>query len=211
MSNFIKDYHEQIQDGRIIAGKWIKLIYDYIVRGLEEGLFYFNEEKADAVIEFIETRCFHTEGHLAPGPLILELWQKAMLSCIFGIVDEEGFRVFRECCFIVGRKNGKSLLASAIAKYLLVNGGYGTRVYTIAPKLDQADIIYNDVWQMITLDPEWKKLPERSPDKARSRKSDLCIEATNSTVKKIAFSAKKSDGFNPSLAITDEISSWEGD
>jgi phage terminase large subunit-like protein len=30
-------------------------------------------------------------------------------------------------------------------------------------------------------------------------------------VKKIAFSAKKSDGFNPSLAICDEVAAWEGD
>jgi phage terminase large subunit-like protein len=41
--------------------------------------------------------------------------------------------------------------------------------------------------------------------------SDLAIPGTNSTVKKIAFSAKKSDGFNPSLCICDEIASWEGD
>ena len=30
-------------------------------------------------------------------------------------------------------------------------------------------------------------------------------------MKKIAFSAKKADGFNPSLAICDEIAAWEGD
>jgi phage terminase large subunit-like protein len=41
--------------------------------------------------------------------------------------------------------------------------------------------------------------------------TDLYIESTNSTVKKIAFSAKKSDGFNPSLTICDEIASWQGD
>ena len=30
-------------------------------------------------------------------------------------------------------------------------------------------------------------------------------------MKKIAFSAKKSDGFNPSLTICDEVASWQGD
>ena len=30
-------------------------------------------------------------------------------------------------------------------------------------------------------------------------------------VKKIAFSSKKSDGFNPSLCICDEVAAWEGD
>ena len=46
---------------------------------------------------------------------------------------------------------------------------------------------------------------------ARHRQSDLAIPGTNSTVKKIAFSAKKSDGFNPSLCVCDEIAAWEGD
>ena len=41
--------------------------------------------------------------------------------------------------------------------------------------------------------------------------SDIYIPETNSTMKKIAFSAKKSDGFNPSLCICDEIAAWEGD
>ena len=54
-----------------------------------------------------------------------------------------------------------------------------------------------------------KELPKDNT--ARHRMTDLYIESTNSTVKKIAFSAKKSDGFNPSLTICDEIASWQGD
>ena len=41
--------------------------------------------------------------------------------------------------------------------------------------------------------------------------TDLYIPATNAMVKKIAFSAKKSDGFNPSFCTCDEIAAWEGD
>lgn len=123
-------------------------------------------------------------------------------------------------------KNGKSLLAAAIGKYeWMLDGGYGSRVYCLAPKLDQADIIYNDIWQMTTLDPEYQQMKEeieQSKDMhnkktlddsivPRHRQTDLCIPATNSTIKKIAFSAKKSDGFNPSLTICDEIASWQGE
>ena len=45
----------------------------------------------------------------------------------------------------------------------------------------------------------------------KHRMSDLYIMGTNSSVKKIAFNAKTSDGFNPSLCICDEVASWEGD
>ena len=223
--DFILAYYQGIKNGQYTVGKWIVLIYEYLIKGLEEKQFFFDKTKADKAIDWIETHCFHTEGPLAPGPLKLEVWQKAFLSAIFGIVDKDGNRQFREIVLVVARKNGKSLLAAAIADYVFqLEGGFGARVYCIAPKLEQADIIYNNLWAMIQLDPEWKKLKEHCSEKnaqrlkinddsmlARHRMSDLCIPGTNSTVKKIAFAAKRSDGFNPSLCICDEIAAWEGD
>lgn len=214
--NYILKYYQGIKDESIIVGSWIKLIYEYIVNGLNSGAFKFNKKKADAAIEWIEKHCRHTEGELAPGLMKLELWQKALISCVFGIVDENDKRIFREIVLVVARKNGKSLFASAIANYVFfLDGGYGTRIYCLAPKLDQAEIIYSNIWTQISLDKELKqdtKLPvDAQPNTARHRMTDLFIESTNSTVKKIAFSAKKSDGFNPSLTICDEIASWGGD
>ena len=224
-NNYIYAYYQQIKDGSVLVGKFIRLLYDYLVKGMQKKLFFYDAKKANAAIEWIETHCFHTEGPLAPGPLKLELWQKAMLSAIFGIVDKAGNRQFREVLLVVARKNGKSLLAAAIADYTFrVDGGYGARVYCLAPKLEQADIIYNSVWQMIQLDPEWQRSKAIASEKdmhnkkinddsmvARHRQTDLNIPGTNSAVKKIAFSAKKSDGFNPSLTVCDEVASWEGD
>ena len=222
--NWIYKYHDGIKSGQFVVGEWIERVYDYIVAGLEEGKFSFDPEKAVEVIDWVETHCFHTEGELAPGNLKLEVWQKAFLSCVYGIVDENGKRQFREILLIVGRKNGKTKLASALGDYEFRQGGYGSRVFCLAPKLDQADLVYNDIWQMVTLDPEWQDLKETLSERdkrgnkilddsmlARHRQSDLAIPGTNSSVKKIAFSAKKSDGFNPSLCICDEIASWEGD
>ena len=223
--NYILAYYQKISDGSVTVGRWVRLIYEYLVKGLEEKAFYFDQKKANAAVDWVETHCFHTEGPKAPGPLVLELWQKAMLSAMYGIMDESGNRQFRECVLVVGRKNGKSLIAAGVGNYTFrVDGGYGARVFCLAPKLEQADIIYNDIWTMIQLDPEWKALKEATADRdmhnkkihddsmlARHRQSDLAIPGTNSTVKKIAFAAKRSDGFNPSLCICDEIAAWEGD
>ena len=223
--NFILSYYQGINNGTITVGRWIHLLYEYLVKGIEDKTFNFDQKKANDAINWIETHCFHTEGPLAPGPLKLELWQKAFISAIFGIVDENGNRQFREILLLVARKNGKSLIASAIANYIWrVDGGYGAKVYCCAPKLDQADIVYNSIWHMVTLDPDWQERHELCKELDRHerkkhddsmlekhRQSDLSITGTNSTVKKIAFSAKKSDGFNPSLAICDEIAAWEGD
>lgn len=214
MNNYILEYYQQIKDGTTLVGKWIRLLYETIIHGIEDGTYLFDPKKADKAIKWIEKYCHHTEGPLAPGNMKLELWQKAMLSCIFGVINpKDGYRQFREVLLVVGRKNGKSLFASAIANYTFFeDGGFGTRVYCVAPKLDQADIIYNDIWTMILLEPDLKENKEDLKENtARHRMTDLFIESTNSTVKKIAFSAKKSDGFNPSLTICDEIASWQGD
>lgn len=223
--NFILAYYQRLKNGNDVAGRFIHLIYEYLVKGLEEKQFIYDAAKANQAVDWIESHCYHTEGHLAPGLLKLEPWQKAMIAAIFGIIDKNGYRQFKEVFLVVGRKNGKSLMASGIGNYTFrVDGGFGTRVYCLAPKLEQADIIYNNIWQMITLDDEYKALKEVCSEKdehnkrvnddsllPKKRVSDLSISGTNSTVKKIAFSAKKSDGFNPSLTICDEVASWQGE
>ena len=222
--NWILAYYQKIKNGSIVVGKWIMLILEYVVDGLQQKIFFYDNKKANDAIEWIESHCFHTEGPLAPRALKLELWEKAFVSIIFGVVDDKGLRQFREIVLVVARKNGKSLLAAAIAKYEWWCGGYGAKVYNVAPKLAQADIIYNNIWQMTTLDPEYQQLKEEVSEKdqhnksvkdtsvlPRHRMTDLFIPAQNAMVTKIAFSAKKSDGFNPSLCICDEVAAWEGD
>ena len=223
--NWIYTYYQGIKDGTYTVGKWITLIYERIIQNLEAKRYFFDQKKANAAIEWIESHCFHTEGPLAPSSIKLEVWQKAFFSCVYGLVDEKGRRQFREVMLLVGRKNGKTKIASSLGDYTYrQEGGFGARVFCIAPKLDQADLVYNDIWMMTTLDPEWQALKEdltqtnergmRIKDDAmlaRHRQTDLSIPGTNSTVKKIAFSAKKSDGFNPSLAICDEVAAWAGD
>lgn len=203
MDNYIFTYYQAIQDGSAVVGKWVRLFFEYIVRGLGDQSFFFDQKKANRAVKFIETFCHHCEGR--DDLLKLELWQKAIVSVIFGIVGEDGFRQFREVVIVVARKNGKSLFAAAIIAYcVFLDGEYGAKVFCVAPKLDQADLVYSAFWQTIQKEPELAALIKR-------RKSDYYIESSNSSVKKLAFNAKKADGFNPHLTVCDEISSWPGD
>ena len=227
MKNYIYEYYQKINDGSITVGKWIHLVYEYIIKGIENKKFVYDAKKANKAINWIEEHCFHVEGPMAPSNFKLELWEKAFVSCVFGIVDPEtNYRIFREVLLLIGRKNGKSIISSCVANYVFQeDGGYGARVFNIAPKLDQADIIYGNTWMMMQLDPEIieKKqaiIDKRSqsherveddPTVPKKRMSDIYLPVSNSSMKKIAFSAKKSDGFNPSLAICDEVAAWEGD
>ena len=203
MNNYILQYYQGIQDGSVIVGRWIRHWYEYIVKGLEEGLFFFDQKKANKAIKFIESFCHHCEGR--DDLLKLSLWQKALVSVLFGILDENGNRQFREAVVIVARKQGKTLFASAIIAYMVyLDGEYGAKVYCLAPKLEQANIVYDNFYQMIGKESELAEL-------AKKRRSDIYIAEYNSSVKPIAFNAKKSDGFNPHLVICDEIASWQGD
>lgn len=205
MDNYILTYYQGIKDGSIVSSKWVRLLYEKIIKGLESGLFFYSQKDATRAIKFIETFCHHHEGKLAPGRLKLELWQKAMISLIFGIVDETGARQFREVLFVVARKNGKTLLAAAIAEYCtFLDGEYGGRIYFAAPKLEQATLCFEAYHQMIIQEPELSAM-------ARKRRTDIYVEDNNTTAKPLAFSAKKSDGLNVSLAVLDECAAWAGD
>lgn len=147
-SNYIYEYYDGISSGNITVGKWVRLLYEYIVKGLQEGLFTFNAKKANKAIRFIENFCHHCEGRT--DLLKLELWQKAAVSVMFGIVEEDGTRVFREVFIVIGRKNGKTLFASAVIAYMAyLDGEYGAKIYCLAPKLEQANIVYDNFYQMI--------------------------------------------------------------
>lgn len=199
-ANYIQEYNHKIQTGEIVVGKWIRLLYEKITAGLRDGIFFFDDRKANRAIDFIQIFCHHCEGR--DDLITLELWQKATVCLMFGIVDEEGLRIFREVFMVMGRKNGKSLFASAIIAYMVyLDGEYGARVYCLAPKLEQAAIVYENFYKMISREPELSSLVKR-------RRSDVYLEETNTTARPLAFNAKKSDGFNPHLTVCDEIASW---
>ena len=204
MDNWIFKYHEAIQKKEVIVGVWVRLCFEILTTGLLNGEWEFNEKKANKAIKFIENFCHHSEGR--SDLLHLELWQKAIVSAIFGVMDKTtGYRQFREVFIIVARKNGKTLFAAAIAAYMTyVDGEYGAKVYFLAPKLDQADLVYAAFYQNVQSDDELDSITKK-------RRSDIYIKAFNTSVKKIAFNSKKSDGFNPQLVVNDEMEAWPGD
>ncbi len=195
---------KQSKKKEVIVGVWVRLCFEILTTGLLNGEWEFNEKKANKAIKFIENFCHHSEGR--SDLLHLELWQKAIVSAIFGIMDKTtGYRQFREVFIIVARKNGKTLFAAAIAAYMTyVDGEYGAKVYFLAPKLDQADLVYDAFYQIVQSDDELDSITKK-------RRSDIYIKAFNTSVKKIAFNSKKSDGFNPQLVVNDEMEAWPGD
>ena len=204
MNNYVLAYYQAIRNGTELVGIWIRLLYEIIVNGIEDGTYYFDQKKADRAIRFIEHYVRHNKGKLGGQLLKLDLYQKAMISCIFGVMDETGHRQFREIFIVLGRKMGKTLIAAGIMTYeAYLDGEFGSEIYCIAPKLDQSDLVYSAFEFTKDMTPAFAS-------RTKKRKTDLYIKQNNTTIKKIAFNEKKADGYNPQLVIADEMSSWAG-
>lgn len=211
--NYIFQYYDAIRrikrgekvEGVRGAGQLIHDIFRILTDGIMSGEYIFDGKKADKAIRFIENFCHHSEGRA--DLLKLELWQKAVVSAIFGIMDPDrpDCRMFREVLLIVARKNGKTLLAAAIMAYMAyIDGEYGAKLYCLAPKLDQAELCFDAFYQIVQSDDELNKITKK-------RRTDIYIQDFNTSVKKIAFNSKKSDGFNVYFCLNDEIEAWRGD
>lgn len=199
---YLEIYKSRIEDGTDKVGKWMSLLLEFVERGLDKGDFFYNEKKADLAINFIERFCRHFEG--STSLIVLEPWQKFYLACVFGLVGADNLRQFREIVLIIARKQGKSLIAAAIQVYVFFcDDEAGMQIYNVAPKLKQAEIIFNGAYRMIE---NCKTLSKR----VKKRKSDLYQPRTNGSMMPLAFSSKKSDGLNPHMVTFDEFAVFDG-
>ena len=176
-----------------------------IIKGLDENRWFYDDHLAMNAIRFIERFCHHYKGKLAPKRIRLSLWQRAAVALIFGIVDNTGKRQFTEVFWVVGRKQGKTLIAGSIATYIAYAAGeFGSEIYMLAPKLEQSDLVYSSVEFNVHAEPELDVI-------TRSTKyRGLMINETNTSVRKLAFTSKKSDGYNPMFYVADEVAAWPG-
>lgn len=201
----ILQYWNEIDSGGVNVGKWIRLLYEVILQGIAEKRWFYDHKLADNAVRFIERYCHHYKGKLAPQRIKLSLWQKAAISLIFGIVDASGKRQFTQVFWLCGRKQGKTIISAAIATYMSYAANeYGAEVYFLAPKIDQADLCYSALEFNVHAEPELEAITKSTKYRG------LMIQETNTMVKKLAFSSKKSDGYNPQFYCADEVAAWPG-
>lgn len=193
----------------IVNTSWkVYYIYRRIIRIMDdpESKWEYSPERADHAIEFIESYCRHSKGDMGGAPFILELWEKALVASIFGIISKETkLRKHREVLLMLARKNGKSTLAAAIGLYMqMADGEPGSEVYALATKKDQAKIIWLEA----------KKMVKKSPVLLKRNKplvAELKAEYNESSFKPLGRDSDTLDGLNVHCATLDEIHAWTDD
>lgn len=202
-ANYPQQYYNKIKSGEILTSRKIKIAYKYFVEVLPKNSskWEYRDDLALHVIDFIENYCVTSKG--VSKPLKLDLFQKAAVSLMFGWVGVgTNKRKHRITHYIIGRKNGKSTLASAIALYLLfADGEAGAEIYSVATKQDQAKIIWDEAGKMINKSPKLRQL-------GRTLHSNIFSDINDGSFRPLGRDSKSLDGLNPSGALMDEIEAW---
>ena len=217
---YIEEYYQYLLDNPEKACHKILTVYKKLVNDIkkpkkvsffnkiteenETHTYIYNEKRAALPIEFIERFCRHSKGKWAGQPVVLELWQKAFISALFGFVDKDtGIRKYKKGALFVARKNGKSTIDSGLGDFMLTKDGEGgAEVYSIATKKDQAKVVWEEAKRMVKKSPALNK-------RIRCLVGGMYYDATESFFKALASDSNSLDGLNAHFVIADEVHAWK--
>ena len=204
--NPILEYWEQIQKGEVLVCNKVYQQYEEIVSWIKNDGYkewFFSSKRANHIIEFAENFCCHSKGKQAGKKVVLELWEKAYLACVYGFIDIEGNRKHQRVVLIVGKKNGKSLLDSIMGLYGLVGDNEGgAEVYAVATKKDQAKIVWLEAKRMVNKSPVLKK-------RIKTLVGEISSDFNDGVFKALASDSDSLDGLNIHTVIMDEWHQWK--
>ncbi len=216
---YIEEYYKWICDNPNKVCKKIKKVYQQLVEDLhkekeitftnkqtgevETHTYHFDIDRGRYPIRFIEKVCVQSKGKWNGKLLKLELFQKAMIESAFGFVDEKGNRKYKKVIFFVARKNGKSVLDSGLATYMLTRDEEGgAEIYSVATKKEQAKIVWDEAKRMI------KKSPTLNKD-IRCLIGGIYYDTKDSYFRALASDSNSLDGLNSHFVIADEVHAWK--
>ena len=206
--NPILEYYERVKSGVEVVSRKIARVYRKLAEDLDGSVgadgtvYHYSHSRANHILEFAENYCRHSKGKLGGQLVVLELWEKAMLAAMFGFIDDEGRRRYREIILIVAKKNGKSLIGSIVGLYLQVGDGEpGAEVYAVATKKDQAKIIWGEAKRMVNKSPELRRI-------IKPLVGEMDCAANESVFKPLASDTDTLDGLNVHGALMDEVHQW---
>lgn len=198
MSAF-EQYFTDVLDGRIVACKKMRQVARILLdRYAHPGRYHFDAGTAARHVDFIEKICKQPSGKIN-RPIILQPFQKARLEAIFGFVDDDGMRQYREVLTIEGRKNGKTTESSCVELDMLINDHEGApQIYNVATKRDQAVLGYDACCKMRLQSPLLRK-------HIRKRTGDLYYPRNMGYIKPLASNTNGLDGLDTHCGVVDEL------
>lgn len=141
-------------------------------------------------------------GARANQPLEFTQWQNWLIRALF---EEKCDGTLRYKTALIGlpRKNGKSMLGTAIALNALLWGQMGDEIYSAASSREQAKIVFGYAKQQVLQNPILR-------EKIIIRRDFMENRATGAIYKALSAEGSTAQGLAPSLVIADELHTWKG-
>lgn len=195
-----------------ITSEWVRTPADE--HAVRAGC-YFDLAAAERMRSFIETFLYVPpplsvqmelmaigEAAAKARPMKLLDWQwDRVIAPIFGWKRKDGRRRFNRGYLSMAKKNGKTILGSAITMcFLLADGEPNPECYSVASSRDQAGLIYGDCAGMSTASPDVARHVRRLDSKKR-----LVCSSINGFYQSLSSDKDSSDGIRAHLVINDEL------
>ena len=183
-----------------IGGDELRKLTDYKPTKFMAKSSKYDKTTADYAVGFIECLC-HTKGTWAGKPFELIDWQERIIRDLFGILKPNGYRQFNTAYIEIGKKNGKSELAAAVALLLCCGDGEErAEVYGCAADRQQASIVFEVAADMVRMCPALGKRVKILASQKR-----MVYLPTNSFYQVLSAEAYSKHGFNIHGVVFDEL------
>lgn len=198
------DYVDDVLNEKIVANRYIRLLCKRFLDDIsEESEYYLDIKECDRVVRFISNfRLF--KGQFQNKPFVLQSWQKFLLYGLFGVKRKDNNeRKYKQAILFIGRKNGKTISAAAIAIYQFLTSGNNSEFILAANSVKQAKIAFEMVQQFIKqLDPKKKQF--------KVLRDSIVHIKSNSKLFVLSSDTSGMDGYGASF-ICDEAESYADD
>lgn len=198
-------YAKDVVDGKILAGRWIRLACQRYIDWFDRDDVFFDYSDVDMKIRFIQ-KLKHFTGKFANQPFLLYNWQCWMIAGIYGFkYKSTGYRVCENALMFISRKNGKSSLAAALGIVAaFADGEEGAEVACIANSAKQAGVLFEMIKNYTaSVDPQQTLF--------KRYRNTINIPLTHSKIIVHSSDPKTLDGYNCSTFICDELNAAKDD
>lgn len=195
-------YVDAVDSGEILTGKYIKLAVARFRRDIArqddpDYPYRFDPAAAGKVVRFVEA-LKHIKGELAGQLIRLEPWQVFLIGQLYGWKRKDnGRRRFKRAFLFIARKNGKTLLGSALQIYDLLTEP-GAEVYSVATSKEQANISFFNCREFVRKNNDLSELLDLYQYEVRNVPKAGVIKALSSD-------SGRHDGLNVSFCLADEV------
>lgn len=196
---YLIQYREAIRSGEIIAGQELIMELDRLIEDLDNPRYIYDRREAMQRIDFMEHCIKLTKSPFYGKPMILMLWQKALIEAAYSFkMADTGYNRFKKVILLIARKNTKSETCSALGLSEAILGPPGSDIVCSSNDDNQASILYDAIDTMrLMIDPEqidtWKN------------QRFIKIKANGSKIFKLSDRTRNKEGRNIDKAYVDEV------